>query len=66
VRRELARKELSAVETEWLAAMAEMNEAIAEVSRAVSPSDGQLRLQKAEARHCATYAKYLELLKRAG
>ena len=64
-RRELARRELPAVESEWLAAMAEMNEAIAEVL-SVSPPDWQLRLQKAEARHCAAYAKYLELLKRAG
>ena len=64
VRRELARRELPAVESEWLAAMAEMNEATAEVSSAVPSQDGQLRLQKAEARHCAAYAKYLELLKR--
>jgi hypothetical protein len=66
VRRELARRELSEVESDWLAAMTEMNEAIAEVSSEVSHPDGQLRIRKAEARRSAAYAKYLELLKRAG
>jgi hypothetical protein len=64
-RRQAPLSDIERARAEWLDAVAEMNDVIAEVPNAIPHPDGQLRIQKAGAKRKAAYTKYMELLTRS-